>query len=224
MSALGVLRTAGRQALGLWQDLAEVRRIAARGPGYSGLSHYRFFRHILADVKPPVERVLVLGVYYGRDIMMISSLARCRPGMAGPAFSLTGVDKFADSACDDWPPESRGLTWREAGFGPAPSMERASRLVDEHRGGLPVKLVQREAEAFLQTEAKGPYDWIYIDTAHDYASTKELIRLSLRQLRPGGILSGDDYSDVGTWGVRSAVEEALPKHLLWDGWIWYAQT
>ncbi len=56
------------------RDLISVVRISARGPGYSGLAHYRFFRHMLFDTRPAIRKVLILGVYFGRDIMMIADL------------------------------------------------------------------------------------------------------------------------------------------------------
>lgn len=67
------------------------------------------------------------------------------------------------------------------------------------------------------TEAVGDFpdqyfDWIYIDTTHSYALTKQELNLYARKLKPKGILAGHDYT-MGNWraqlryGVMEAVHE-----------------
>ena len=209
-----------RQTKHFKQDLAIVAEIADRGPGYSGLSHYRFFRHVLDGVQPTINRVLILGVYCGRDLMYIADLELRR---ASTRLHVVGVDKFSDDCCDDWPEGTENLTWAEAGFGPAPDINSVDQLLRTNCPDFSVELVQSHAESFLETYSSKPFDWIYIDIAHDYKSTKRMIELCLPHLSPGGILSGDDYSDEGTWGVRQAVGDSFPAHFVWDSWIWYCQ-
>lgn len=53
------------------------------------------------------------------------------------------------------------------------------------------------------------FDWVYIDGNHAYEFVKEDLRQSLRVLKPGGYLAGDDYHLSGWWGdgVTRAVDE-----------------
>jgi hypothetical protein len=52
-------------------------------------------------------------------------------------------------------------------------------------------------------------DWVYIDGNHLYDFVKQDLALSLRKVRPGGFITGDDYTEEGWWegGVKKAVDE-----------------
>lgn len=168
---------------------------------------------------PAIDNMLLLGVYFGRDLMMIADIARKRSA----PLCVTGVDKFTDEYCDDWPEAKRGMSWEAAGFGSSPSLQRTRETAGRFCDGITVKLVAARAEEFLGGCPEERYGWIYIDTSHDYESTKRLIELALQVLRPPAILSGDDYSNEGTWGVKSAVRDSLGACLVWGGRIWYTQ-
>jgi predicted O-methyltransferase YrrM len=195
-----------------FERLAEMTRCI---PGYSDARHYQFFRQLLAHTE--IENILILGVYFGRDIAFILEAAR----RAGRSVTITGIDKFSDDACADWPAEKRGHTWEQAGFGAAPSLEAASAHIDPFRAGAAVHLVcQRDEEFLAETQAR--YDLIYLDTSHDYETVMRQMRQAAPRLTRNGVLAGDDYSDAGTWGVRRAVTEAAPRHSVFAGWIWHA--
>jgi hypothetical protein len=181
-------------------------------PGYSGASHYAVFRQILSTTK--LERLLVLGVYFGRDITFFLDIAmrQARP------LSIAGVDKFSNVACEDWPNESRNLNWQEAGFGQPPSLDVA--LVNVAKFG-DVKLIQANDDIFL-ARCQDKFDAVYIDTSHDYETVVRQTKQSAPLLNPGGFLFGDDYSDDGTWGVKRAVCELVPNHKVFNNWIWFA--
>ncbi len=66
------------------------------------------------------------------------------------------------------------------------------------------------------------FDLIFIDTSHDYETTRDTILAALPRLTDSGVLAGDDYSDEGTWGVKRAVRELCPQHFVYMDWIWYA--
>jgi len=53
------------------------------------------------------------------------------------------------------------------------------------------------------------FDWVYIDGNHLYEFVKQDLSLSARKTRPGGYITGDDYTDGGWWkgGVKKAVDE-----------------
>jgi hypothetical protein len=99
------------------ESMAEICRAV---PGYSDARHFQFFRQLLAHTE--IESILILGVYFGRDIAFLLEAAR----RAGRNVTITGVDKFSDDACEDWPQAARGLSWAQAGFGAAPSLEAAT--------------------------------------------------------------------------------------------------
>jgi hypothetical protein len=51
--------------------------------------------------------VLILGVYFGHDIVFMLDASR----RAGCRIEITGVDKFSDDACADWPEALRDRSW-----------------------------------------------------------------------------------------------------------------
>ncbi len=198
------------------QDQERMAEICRCIPGYSDARHYHFFRQLLASRS--IETILMLGVYFGRDIAFILEAAR----RAGRAVRITGVDKFSDDACADWPDALRGRTWEQAGFGAAPSLEAATAHLSPFCAGASVQLV-RQHDALFLADCRAQFDLIYLDTAHDYETVRRQIGQAAPRLAAGGILAGDDYSDAGTWGVCRAVTEAAPGHRLASGWIWFAE-
>jgi len=199
-------------------DLDTLRaQIDAQCRGWSGDRHWAWQRTLFTQV-PYLRRVCMLGVYDGRDTAYAAALLAA---LRKDGFSIAGVDLFSDAPCADWPEEKRGLSWEEAGFGPAPVLEHvAGNLralgLDEY-----VTLHRQDAVAFL-TETGAEFDLIYIDTSHDYKSTRDTIQAALPRLHDQGILAGDDFSNQATWGVKQAVEEACPTVRVFADWIWYA--
>jgi hypothetical protein len=78
------------------------------------------------------------------------------------------------------------------------------------------------------------FDWIYLDTLHDYKSVKAELAAWWPKLRTGGLFSGDDYGDQSlrwqdkyggvarafNWGVIEAVNEFAAEqgkqlHVTW---------
>ena len=62
----------------------------------------------------------------------------------------------------------------------------------------------------------GFFDWVYIDGNHYYDYVREDLHLALQKVRPGGLITGDDYD----WGalegfpVRQAVHDFLRDHAI----------
>ena len=185
--------------------------------GYSGWFHWRFFENVLAD--PRIQEICVLGVYYGRDIAYMSAILE---GLGRTDVHITGVDKFEDAPCNDWPDRSPGLTWERAGFGPAPSRAAARTNLETLGYDARVTLVQSLGETFL-TNTTQSFDLIYLDTSHDYRTTIATIARAIPRLTEGGILAGDDFSDKGTWGVKSAVRDSFTRFDVYHRWLWSAR-
>lgn len=199
------------------RDWRMRRRINSVCLGYSRRAHWNFFKTVLSD--PRIKRVCVLGVYKGRDLGYMAAILR---NLGRADVTLVGVDKFENKYCDDWPEPLRGLTWQQAGFGEPPDLEEARGNLRTLGLDANVQLHRDVAEHFL--EATGDrFDFIYIDTAHDYESTVALIELAMVRLEPGGLVGGDDFSDKGTWGVARAVKDSFENFQVFSNWIWLAR-
>jgi hypothetical protein len=199
------------------RDWRMRRRINSVCLGYSRRAHWNFFKTVLSD--PGVTRVCVLGVYKGRDLGYMAAILH---QLGRTDVRLVGVDKFEDKYCDDWPDQLRAMTWQQAGFGEPPDLEEARGNLRRLGLDSDVHLHRDLAENFLAT-TRDTFDFIYIDTAHDYASTLALIELAVRRLRPAGLVGGDDFSDDGTWGVASAVKDSFDDFQVFSNWIWLAR-
>jgi hypothetical protein len=194
-------------------DGRRMEQIRQAVPGYSEKAHYAFFKQLLSCA--PINRLLILGVYMGRDIAYILDIAR---GL-GRAVHVVGVDKFSDDCCEDWPQDRRPLNWQQAGFGTPPSFDAAKANLARLGFADSVTLHKERDEIFLASCAER-FDAIYIDTSHDYTTVARQIRQTVGLLTEDGLLCGDDYSDHGTWGVKRAVTEFIPGHLIFANWIW----
>lgn len=63
------------------------------------------------------------------------------------------------------------------------------------------------------------FDWIYIDTSHDYITTKAELEKFSRKMKSNGIISGHDYS-MGNWAkmFKYGVIEAVHEFCVNYGW------
>jgi hypothetical protein len=194
-------------------DRDRIRMIVGSVPGYSNAAHYLFFKACLLAFD--IKMLLMLGVYRGRDICMLQAIARdyCRP------HRVVGVDKFSDTPCEDWTEaQKQNGHWIGTGFGPAPTLLEAQCNISAWMAG-DVELVQENDEAYLDsTESR--FDMIYLDTSHDYETVRRQLRQINRLLPASGIVAGDDYSDHGTWGVKSAVADGTTWHAVFEQFIW----
>ena len=197
------------------EDMRRMESIRQTIPGYSEVLHYAFFKHLL--VCSTVKKMLVLGVYHGRDIAYLMSLARA----LGRPLQVVGVDKFSDDFCEDWPKERQSLNWQEAGFGTSPNFEAAQAHMARLGFSDSVRLVKERDERFLASCSER-FDAIYIDTSHDYDTVARQVRQTFGLLTDNGLLCGDDYSDQGTWGVKRAISEFAPGHVVFSNWVWIA--
>ena len=194
-------------------SLQRLLQIISCVPGYGKLKQFAFFNCMISKYKP--KKVLLIGVYKGRDSSFILDASR----NYGVDISFTGVDKFSDDFCADWPQEDQSKTWEDAGFGPAPSIEEARKNLSNV--GFPnVHLIKSHDEEFLAQDDQ-KYDLIYIDTSHDYETVRRQLHQVRRLSHENTIISGDDYSDHGTWGVKRAVIDGTKEHGLFLNWVWY---
>jgi Methyltransferase domain len=195
------------------EDTRRMEGIRQTVAGYSEGAHYAFFKHLLASA--PIKKLLILGVYHGRDVAYLMDAARA----LGRSLQVVGVDKFSDDFCQDWPKERHSLNWQQAGFGTSPSFEAAQANIARLGFSDRVTLIKERDEVFLAS-CSDRFDAIYIDTSHDYDTVARQIRQTVGLLTDDGLLCGDDYSDQGTWGVKRAINEFVPGHVVFANWIW----
>jgi hypothetical protein len=190
--------------------------IARNVPGYSDKSREFAFKYLLTKYKPKPKRVLILGVYFGRDIVMMSHIMK--EGM------IVGVDKFSDDFCDDWPEDLKDKNWEDAGFGRAPDLASAQQYVQgwAHKK-VKIQIIHQRDEDYLSA-CQEKFDMIYQDTSHDEMTVTRQIRQAIPLLTEGGILAGDDFSDADSWGVKSAVEKCLVQYEVLGGTVWYSAS
>jgi len=72
-----------------------------------------------------------------------------------------------------------------------------------------VTIIRQTAVEAMTTIEDGSLDFVYIDGNHQYEFVKEDLALSVRKVRPRGVIAGDDYTTGGWWagGVKRAVDE-----------------
>lgn len=182
--------------------------------GWSRDAHWHAFKTILCR-HSHIRDICMLGVYHGRDIAYIAAILQS----FGRDFRIVGVDLFEDVPNTDWAEADRGKKWSETWLGPAPDLDAANANLERLGIASHVRLVKANFDDYLARRSE-LFDFIYIDIAHDYASTIKAIDLSREGLKPNGVLAGDDFSNQGTWGVKRAVEEKCPKFEVFDDWIW----
>lgn len=191
-------------------QLTDLKQYTDRIAGWSHPGHFFFFRSLLRCYD--IKSMLVCGVYRGLDLALISHVLWHE--FRGRDMNLVGVDLFEDKPCADWPEMAKGKTWEEAGMGLPPSMDEAKKnapLAKIHKGN---------SIDFLKASQPEEYEFIYLDTAHDYDTVCAEIRAA-REKNPKCLLAGDDYSGPGHWGVKRACDELLPHHIPIFNRIWF---
>jgi hypothetical protein len=183
-----------------------------RIPGWSLPCHASFFSAVCEALRPSFT-ALICGVYHGLDLALLRWAARDTRTLV----EITGVDLFSDSPCADWTPEqvARG-SWQGNGFGPPPSIEAARLNAPE------AEIIRSHSVEYMKTCGRS-FDFIYLDTSHDYTTVRDEIAAARNILTERAILAGDDYMQpcVG-WGVDRAVCESLPHHVGIASRIWLA--
>lgn len=198
----------------LWyeQDAKELRKVVQ---GWTSASNYGLFQSVL-EALPSGSNVLVCGVYHGADLRLMIDIA----DRLGKHFEFHGVDIFSDKVNDDWTDEqlAKGETWEDALGLPAPSMKNA--LLN----CASASIFRADSVKFMQGCNVIKFDWIYLDTAHNYEHVADEIRAAKVCVKPDGLLSGDDFTPgwQTKWGVDKAVQELLPEYTVIGGRVWYA--
>ncbi len=82
-------------------------------------------------------------------------------------------------------------------------------------GAVPGVTIHRALSSVaFESFAEAYFDWVYIDGNHEYEYVRADLECAYRKVRPGGLISGDDYN----WGktkdfpVRRALREFAESH------------
>jgi hypothetical protein len=63
------------------------------------------------------------------------------------------------------------------------------------------------------------FDWVYLDTTHDYKSTKLELKLLERKVKKDGIIAGHDYTDGNViTGYRYGIVDAVNEFCVKNDW------
>ncbi len=103
------------------------------------------------------------------------------------------------------------------GFGRKKNESRMDEMFHEVKGRFaarPEVTVHRAmSKAALEAFADHHFDWVYIDGNHNEPFVGEDLALAHRKVKPGGIISGDDFNwqtEIGA-PVRKAVEKLVAE-------------
>lgn len=67
----------------------------------------------------------------------------------------------------------------------------------------------------LRNFSDGYFDWVYLDSSHEYEHTKKELEILHNKVKKGGIIAGDDWRIDTThphYGVYKAIQEFLAVH------------
>jgi len=198
----------------LWyeQDAKELCKVVQ---GWTSASNYGLFQSALEEL-PEGSNVLVCGVYHGADIRLMGDIA----ARLEKNIDFYGVDIFTNVVNEDWHPDqiAKGETWEDALGLPAPSMKNA--LVNCPDASI----MRSDSVEFMSKCNVLKFDWIYLDTAHNYEHVAKEIRAAKNCVKPNGLMSGDDFMPgwQTNWGVDKAVRELLPEYTVVGGRAWFA--
>ena len=181
----------------------------------AGLRPYERAHDELPATLPPLSHVHTAGAQLLPDRRAL--LAALPKG--GTAVEL-GVDRgdFSAEILATLQPHVLHLvdSWASARYGEAKRAYVEQRFAGE-RGR--VHLYRADSVTAAATFGNGSLDFVYIDTAHDYATTLRELRAYAPKVAEGGILAGHDYC-MGNWArrYRYGVMEAVQVFCVEDGW------
>lgn len=84
-------------------------------------------------------------------------------------------------------------------------------MVDREFNSSTCQVVRKDSLSFLRNQPDSFFDFIYVDTNHQYEQTVKELDLALFKIKSGGFICGHDYSAEHFFGVFQAVNEFAEK-------------
>jgi hypothetical protein len=188
--------------------MATLRKTIGRVPGARALAQtlgllHRKDRTLLLEQLPRDSNGAEIGVHLGDFSESLLSVAQ--------PVTLHLVDPWTHETAPEYEGAPFGGTVQDG----QDEMDRRhqsvrDRFADEIASGR-VIVHRSTSDDVLSAMPDDSLDWIYIDGNHLYEFVKKDLELSLAKVRPGGLITGDDYGQDGWWrgGVSRAVDELL---------------
>lgn len=93
--------------------------------------------------------------------------------------------------------------------------ERFKKEIDDKR----VIIIRQRDEEALRDFGRNTFDWVYIDTYHDYWNTRTELELCRLKVKKGGIIAGHDYTQGNIVnGAKYGVVEAVHHFCVKQNW------
>jgi hypothetical protein len=80
-------------------------------------------------------------------------------------------------------------------------------VLSRFSGDARVSVIKSDSISFLKDFKDEYFDFIYIDTTHQYEQTKNELNLAFDKVKKGGVIAGHDHNQQQFYGVYSAVNE-----------------
>lgn len=182
-----------------------VRQILERAAAEedAALPHHELTADLIHHLRVAVDRAALL------DWLPKHALV-AEIGVAAGDFSAEILAHTAPETLhliDSWSHDERYLGIRDA---------VANRFAAEVAAGQ-VVIDQGYSLTVLSNFPDGYFDWVYLDTGHDFTTTYQELELCRAKVKPGGIIAGHDYV-TGHWlgwyryGVIEAVNTFCVKY------------
>lgn len=170
--------------------------------------HKPFYDWLLERLKPKAS-VAEIGVLCGKSIVYLAQESKRR----GLKLNLFGVDTF--KVCDEYKPWLHRYSDKEDFYG---LYRENLRRAEVTREIVTYRMASIDAAKLFDDHSE---DCVFIDAGHDEESVTADIQAWRPKVKPGGILSGDDYT-FGWPGVMAAVDRLVPDRKLM-GQTWWIE-
>lgn len=163
---------------------------------------------------PEGSRFVEVGTYLGRSLCSLAEVVE----RSGKRISVIGIDTCQGSGPEGLQGKNyHGNAVQKGGGTFAGALHK--NVLD---CGFGDKIVLIVADSIKASTLIGDAscEWVHLDARHDYRSVKADIEAWLPKVKPGGWLSGDDYSAEKWPEVVRAVSELLPDAQPWSDQQW----
>ena len=80
-------------------------------------------------------------------------------------------------------------------------------VLEKFKDNTAVSILKQDSISFLKQFPDEYFDFIYIDTTHQYTQTKNELNIAFEKAKPNGIIAGHDYNSTHFNEVCIAVDE-----------------